>query len=261
MAVHFAAGCAEHPARGDGPDARAGGARLRVRCAERPWHACRAERAGCVLHRQDHHHPLLVSRGVLPERAAVRLSVFPLHARAPSCAGRERVAGAAGRPRRRRRDSAARHRERRRQAHLAGRRVVAVAGRSRAVDPQHSRAGRDRRHRGRGPRFRGARQADRAHRDDAVGVRAGSAARGGPDARPPARHDRQPAAVAGKRRNAAADHGCRRGPAAASERDHRLRAARNPGEGQVRHRDRRRRVDRFGDLRARRRRSARRGCW
>ena len=100
--------------------------------------------------------------------------------------------------------------------------------------------------------FERARQADRAHRDDAFGVRAGSAARSRPDARPPARHDRQPAAVAGKRRSAAADRGCGRGPAAAPEREDRLRAARSAGEEQVGHRHRRRRLDRFGDLRARR---------
>ena len=45
-------------------------------------------------------------------------------------------------------------------ADMAGRRAVAVDGRSRPVDPQCSGAGRHRRHRGRDPRFRPARQAD-----------------------------------------------------------------------------------------------------
>ena len=63
--------------------------------------------------------------------------------------------------------------------------------------------------------------------------------------------DRQPPAVAGERRRAAADHGRRRGPAAAPQREDRLRASRSPGEGQIGHRHRRRRLDRFGDLRPR----------
>ena len=68
----------------------------------------------------------------------------------------------------------------------------------------------------------------------------------------PARPDRQPPAVAGERRRAAADDGCGRGPAAASERKDRLCASGSPGEGQGRHRHRRRRFDRLGDLRPRR---------
>ena len=44
-------------------------------------------------------------------------------------------------------------------------------GRSRADDPEYSRAGRDRRYRGRDWRFRKAQQADRARGHDAVGVR------------------------------------------------------------------------------------------
>ena len=140
-----------------------------------------------VLSRQDHHRPLLVSRGVLPERAALCLSLFPLYARAPPRPDRGCLAGAADRPRRRCRDPAARHRKRRGQAVLAGRRVVAVAGRSRADDPQYSGAGRHRRYRGRDPRFREAQQADRARGDDAVGVRARGASRIRPDAGAPAR--------------------------------------------------------------------------
>ncbi len=67
-----------------------------------------------------------------------------------------------------------------------------------------------------------------------------------------ARPDRQPPAVARKRRRAAADQCRRRGPAAAAEREDRLRASRGAGEGQGGHRHRRRRLDRFGDLRPRR---------
>ena len=40
---------------------------------------------GAGLVRQDHHRSLLVPRGVLAERAALRLSLFPLFARPPSC--------------------------------------------------------------------------------------------------------------------------------------------------------------------------------
>ena len=64
--------------------------------------------------------------------------------------------------------------------------------------------------------------------------------------------DRQPPAVAGERRYAAADGGRGRGSAAASQRKDRLCAARSAGEEQVGHRHRRRRLDRFGDLRPRR---------
>ena len=49
--------------------------------------------------------------------------------------------------------------------------VVAVDRRSRAVDPEYSGAGRDRRYRGRDCRFRKAQQADHARGHDAVGVR------------------------------------------------------------------------------------------
>ena len=122
MALHFAAGRAEHPARGDGADARAAGAGLHLRRAERPRH---------VLPRQDHHRSLLVSRGVLSERLALRLSLFPLHARASSRQGGGCVADAADRPRRGRRNSVARNRKWRRQADLAGRPAVAVERRSR----------------------------------------------------------------------------------------------------------------------------------
>jgi FlaA1/EpsC-like NDP-sugar epimerase len=48
-------------------------------------------------------------------------------------------------------------------------------------------------------------QADHAGGDDAVGVRSRSASRSHPDAGAPARSDREPAAVAGERRSAAAD--------------------------------------------------------
>ena len=112
-------------------------------------------------------------------------------------------------------------------------------------------------------RFRQARQADRPHRHDAVGLRAGSAARIRADAGAPAGADRQPPAVAGERGDAAADECRGRGPAAASEREYRLCASRGAGERQGGHRHRRRRFDRLGDLRARRdlRRGAPAGDW
>jgi len=59
MGAHFAADAAEHPARGDDPDARARGARLLFRRANTHGKPVATERAGRVLHRQDHHHPLL----------------------------------------------------------------------------------------------------------------------------------------------------------------------------------------------------------
>jgi len=51
-----------------------------------------------ILFRQDHHRSLLVSRDILPQRIALCLPLFPLHARAPSCPQRGRVADAADRP-------------------------------------------------------------------------------------------------------------------------------------------------------------------
>ncbi len=68
------------------------------------------------------------------------------------------------------RGAAARHRERRGEAHLAGRHPVAVAGRSRPVDPGCSRARRHRRSRRRGRGFLHAATPDRARDHDAVGV-------------------------------------------------------------------------------------------
>ena len=69
MAFHFVAGRAEYSSRGHRADARAPGAGLYFRRAQRSWQAGGAESSDAVLPRQDHHHPLLVSRGVLPERA------------------------------------------------------------------------------------------------------------------------------------------------------------------------------------------------
>ena len=240
MAFHFAAGCAEYPARGHDTDAGTAGAGL---------HFCRAQRPRQLLPRQGHHRSVLVPRGIFPQRVALCLPLFPLHARPASCPHRWRLADVAGRPRRRCGNPAARHRKRRRHAAVAGRRVVAVDGRPRPVDPQCSGARRHRRHRGRDPRFRQTRQADRARGDDAVGVRSGGAPGSRPDAGAPAWGDRQPPAVAGERRCAAADDGRRRGPAAALQRRYRLCAPRSAGERQGGDRHRRRRLDRFGDLR------------
>ena len=183
---------------------------------------------------------------------ALRLSLFPLFAHPSPCPHRGRLADAADRPRGRCRGRPARYRERRHQADLAGRRAVAVGGRSRPVDPQHSGAWRRRRHRSRDPRFCRPRKADQARGHDAVGVRTRRASRSGPDAREAAGPHRQPPAVAGERRRAAADQCRGRGPAAAPQREDRLRASRGAGEGQGGHRHRWRRLDRLGDLRARR---------
>ena len=222
MAFHLVAGRAEYSACRHGADAGASGAGLHF-CGTKCSH-------GTFFCRQDRHRPVLVPRGVLPERVALCLPLFPLHEGAPPCPDRWRVAGAAGRPCRRRRDPAARDRKRRRQAAVAGRRAVAVDGRSRPVDPQHPGAGRHRRRRGCDPRFRPARKADHARGDDALGVRAGGAPRGRADAGAQARADRQPAAVAGKRGQPAADRRRGRGPVAALQRQHRLCAPRSPGE-------------------------------
>ena len=59
MALHLAAGCAQHPARRDRAEPDAAGARLHPRRAERPRR---------LLRRQGDDRPLLVSRGVLPQR-------------------------------------------------------------------------------------------------------------------------------------------------------------------------------------------------
>ena len=101
---------------------RAGGFAARARL--------RAGRAQCLRHvllRQDHHPALLVLADVLPRRHAYRLPLFPLRAHAAARQDRRRHADADPRPRRRRRGPAARHRERRGQEDLAGRRLVAVA--------------------------------------------------------------------------------------------------------------------------------------
>ena len=101
MAFHFAAGCAEHPARGDRSDGRARRAGLCL-------HFRRIERQGAGAVRPHHHRALLVSPGVRAERAAFRLSLFPLYARSPPCPDRRGVVDPADRPRRRRRGAAAR---------------------------------------------------------------------------------------------------------------------------------------------------------
>ena len=235
----------EHPARGDHSDGRAhrAGLCLHFRSIER-------QVAGAV--RPHHHRSLLVSPGVRAERAPFRLSLFPLFARPPPCPDRRGVVDPVDRPRRRRRGAAARDRERRGQAALAGRRAVAIGRGPRPVDPQRAGARRHRRCRGRGPRLCRTRKADFAARHDPVGVRTRGASRSGSDAGQAARPVRQPPAVARKRRRAEADQRRRRRPAAAAEREDRLRAARSAGEGQGGHRHRRRRLDRFGDLRPRR---------
>ena len=83
MALHLAAGRAEHPARRDGADGR------RFSCWTMPSFSSRRTCTAPVLLRQDHHRPLLVSGGVLPGRLAFRLSLFPLYAHAPPCPGAE----------------------------------------------------------------------------------------------------------------------------------------------------------------------------
>ena len=87
------------------------------------------------------------------KRAAFRLSLFPLFARPPPCPDRRGIVDPVDRPRRRCRGAAARDRERRGQAALAGRRAVAIGRGSRAVDPQRAGARRDRRCRGCHPRL------------------------------------------------------------------------------------------------------------
>ncbi len=99
MALHFAAGCAEHSTRGDGTDPRTCGAGLYFCRAQRSWHAGGAECSRRVLSRQNHHRSLLVPRGVFPERLALRLSLFSLYARASSRQSGRCVTDPADRPR------------------------------------------------------------------------------------------------------------------------------------------------------------------
>ena len=143
MAFHFAAGCAEHPARGDRADGRAPGAGLCLHCS-----APRTCKAPFFLGQIT-----IVLYWFLEvfflSALALRLSLFPLYARPPSRPDRRCVVDPVDRPRRRRRSAVARHRERRRQAALAGRRVVAVGRRPRPDDPQYAGARRHRRCRGR----------------------------------------------------------------------------------------------------------------
>ena len=166
------------------------------------------------------------------------------------------------RPCGRRRSAAARDRERRGEENLAGRHPLAFGVGSGPVDPRHHGARRFRPARKHRRRSRRARHTGRAGRAHAVGVRAGCGAGSDPDAGAAARADDQPAAVARRRRRgAAARAGRGRGSAAAAEREDRLPAAGKFREGQVDRRHRRRRLDRRGNLRSRRSRSARRGCW
>src|SRR5260221_212107 len=79
-------------------------------------------------------------------RFALRLPLFPLYPRAPSCEDGGCVAGAPDRPRGGCRNSPAWNRKRRGQTDLAGRPVVAIARRSGADDPEYSGARRHRRH-------------------------------------------------------------------------------------------------------------------
>ena len=83
-------------------------------------------------------------------------------------------------------------------------------------------------------------------------LRARGQAGSSPDARAPPRPHRRSAALARRRRRGAAPGaGQCRGPAAAAEREDRLRAARKLPQGPVDRGHRRRRLDRLGDLRPR----------
>ena len=217
MAVHLAARSHQHRARRDRAGGVAAGARLHPGGAERLRH---------VLLRQDHHRALLVPADLF---LAVRASPTAISATPARCsiARRRCRADAGARPRRRRRRAAARDRKRRGQEDPAGRHPVAVARRSRPVDPRRLGAGRVRRSRERRRRSRRPRHQRHAPRADADRARAGGAAGNDPDAGAPARARDQPAAVARRRRRGAAACAgqCRR-PAAAAEREDRLPAAR-----------------------------------
>ena len=97
-----------------------------------------------------------------------------------------------------------------------------------------------------------ARQTDFAARHDAISLRTRGPSRSLSDAREAARPVRQPPAIARERRRAEADQRRGRGPAAAPQREDRLRPPRGAGEGQGCDCDRGRRLDRLGDLRAHR---------
>ncbi len=132
--------------------------------------------------------------------------------------------------------------------------TVGVLSPSRAdrgqIDPRRAGARRRRRRRNGRQRPRQPRHAGRPPGVDALGAVAGGAPGVDPGARPQARPDREPVAVA---RLAGPGHATRPGgggrPAAASERQHRLRAAGKLRQRQVGGGDRRRRLDRLGDLR------------
>ena len=198
MAVHFAAGCAEHPARRDRADAGAAGAGLRVRRArQRARHAVFSRQDTIVLYWFLEVFFLSGSRFAY---RYFRYTRVRRHARSEDASPALLIGRAA--------DA---------EILLRGIESGAVkriwpvgmlspspADRGQTIR-EHPGAGRHRRYRGRDPRFCTAQQADHAPGDDAVGVRAGGAARSRADAGAPARPDRQPAAVAGERRRAAAD--------------------------------------------------------
>ena len=241
VALHVAAGPLQHLPRQHGAGRHAARRRLRPGRAQRLWP---------LLLRQDHHPAVLVPADILPGRLAGRLPLFPLHAHDPARAGRRRHTDPGARPRRRRGSAAARDRKRRGQEDLDRRRAVALARRPRAVDPRRAGARRRRRPGNGGRRSRRPRHAGRPPGDDALGAVAGCAPGIDPGARPQARLDGEPAAVARfTRPGHAARAGGGGGPAAAAEREHRLPAAGELRQRQVGGGDRRRRFDRLGDLR------------
>ena len=252
MALHLAAGCAEHPARRDGADAGAAGARLHLRRAERARHASSLGKTTIVLYwfleisflsalrfayryfrytRVRHH-----ARTEEPRRRC--WSAAPPTPRCCCAASKAARSSGSGRSAccRRRSPTAA--------SRSATFRCWAASTISRTWSRDFARRGKPI------ARVVMTPSAFEPEAHPEIGADAGA----------PARTDRQPAAVAGERRCAAADAGRGRGPAAAAQREDRLRPARGAGERQVRDRHRRRRLDRLGDLRSRRRPSARRGC-
>ena len=127
-------------------------------------------------------------------------------------------------------------------------RGIPVLGGFDALDARHQRSG-------------AARHQDCPADLHAVRVRSGCQAGSRVDAGAAARPDGKPAAFARRcRRDAAARAGQCRGPAAAPDRQDRLRAAGKLPQRPFDRRHRRRRLDRRGDLRPRRSPSARSGC-
>ena len=129
VALHLAAGIADHRPRDSRARPVAPGAGLRSAGAELLRH---------VLFRQDHYRALLAGADGVSRRSAYRLSLFPLHAHAAPVPRSKLRADAIPRPRRRRRSAVARDRKRCSAQDLAGRHPLAGTFGSASHHPRRS---------------------------------------------------------------------------------------------------------------------------